>query len=328
MDDVLSVFDTRLLGPMLRLATPILLAAIGGLYTQQAGVLNIALEGMMLMAAFWAAAGAYFFQSDQVTQNAAWLGTLAPWLGLLCAVIASTLLAAVFGLFSIRFGADLVVTGIAINLFAAGGTIVLMQRFFDTKGSFSAQGRLPDIRLPFLREVPVLGELFRQQNILLYISIVIVVVAHLVLYRSRFGLRVRSVGENPEAAQTAGIQVRRVQFATVLISGVLCGLAGANLSLGFLGQFTTNMTGGRGFIALAAQTFGGATPIGTALASLFFGLADAVSVRLQTRGLPSQFVLMIPYVATIVALVLVSRRRLFHSRHRPSVEVEKAEATP
>jgi len=238
------------------------------------------------------------------------------------------LLAAVFGLFSIRLGADLIVAGIAINLLAAGGTIVLMLRFFDTKGSFSAQARLPDIRLPFLRDVPVLGELFRQQNVLLYFSIVIVVIAHVVLYRTRFGLRVRSVGENPEAAQTAGIQVRRIQFMTVLISGVLCGLAGANLSLGYLGQFTANMTSGRGFIALAAQTFGGATPIGAALASLFFGLADATSVRLQTRGLPSQFVLMIPYLATVVALVLVSRRRSLPGRRRTSVEVQKAGATP
>lgn len=328
MDDVLSVFDTRLLGPMLRLATPILLAAIGGLYTQQAGVLNIALEGMMLMAAFWAAAGAFFFQSDQVAQSAPWLVPLAPWLGLLCGVLASVLLAAVFGLFSIRLRADLVVAGIAINLFAAGGTIVLMHRFFGTKGSFPARARLPDIRLSFLRDVPVLGELFRQQNILLYFSIVIVVIAHVALYRTRFGLRVRSVGENPEAAQTAGIHVRRIQFVTVLISGALCGLAGANLSLGYLGQFTANMTSGRGFIALAAQTFGGATPIGTTLASLFFGLADAVSVRLQTRGLPSQFVLMIPYVATVVALVLVSRRRSRTGRRGTSVEVEKARATP
>jgi simple sugar transport system permease protein len=147
-----------------------------------------------------------------------------------------------------------------------------------------------------------------------------------VLYRTAFGLRVRSVGENPEAAETAGVPVRRVRFITVLISGVLCGLAGAHLSIGYNSEFTANMTSGRGFIALAAQTFGNATPVGTALASLFFGLADAVSIRLQTRGFPSQFVQMIPYLATIVALVLVARRGALLRRRR-TVRPETVDAT-
>ncbi len=313
VDDILGVFNASLLGPTLRLATPILLAALGGLYTQQAGVLNIALEGNMLIAAFAGAATAYY------TQNA--------WLGLLGGVLAATLLSAVFGLFAIRLRADLVVTGIAINLLAAGATLVLMQRLFNTKGNFSPGTRLPDIRLRFLVDVPILGDLFRQQNVLVYAGLILVAVAHVVLYRTPFGLRVRSVGENPEAAQTAGISVQRIQLLTVLISGVLCGMAGVNLSLGYLSQFTANMTSGRGYIALAAQTFGNASPIGTALASLFFGLADALSVRLQTRGLPSQFVLTIPYLATILALVLVARRRSFLGRRR-TVEPEKAEAVP
>lgn len=312
MDDVLSIFNAGLLAPMLRLATPILLAALGGLYTQQAGVLNIALEGNMLVAAFAGAAVAS--------------ATGSAWIGLLGAVGASVLLAAVFGLFSIRLGADLVVAGIAINLLAAGGTLVLMQSLFDRQDNLPSGTRLPDIRLPFLRDVPLLGDLFRQQNVLVYAGLLLVAVAHVVLYRTPFGLRVRSVGENPEAAETAGIGVRRVQFATVLISGALCGLAGANLSLGYLSQFTANMTSGRGYIALAAQTFGNATPVGAALASLFFGLADAVSVRLQLRGLPSQFVLMIPYLATVLALVLVARRRTLLGRRRASVDVGKAEA--
>lgn len=316
LDDVLGVFNTGLLAPSLRLATPILLAALGGLYTQQAGVLNIALEGNMLIGAFAGAAVAY------ATGNA--------WLGLLGAVLASMLLAAVFGLFSIRLRADLVVAGIAINLLAAGATLVLMQRFFDTKGNFSPGTRLPDVRLRFLADVPVLGDLFQRQNVLVYAGLLLVVTAHIVLYQTPFGLRVRSVGESPEAAATAGIPVRRVQFATVLISGALCGMAGANLSLGYLSQFTANMTSGRGYIALAVQTFGNATPIGTALASLFFGFADALSVRLQSRGQLAQytqFVLMIPYIATILALVLVARRRTLLGRRRASVQVEKAEAT-
>jgi simple sugar transport system permease protein len=312
MDEILGVFDAGLLAPGLRLATPILLAALGGLYTQQAGVLNIALEGNMLVAAFTGAAVAS--------------GTGSAWAGLLAAVLASVLLAALFGLFSIRLGADLVVAGIGINLLASGATLVLMERFFGTKGNFSAGARLPDVRLRFLRDVPVIGDLFGQQNILVYVGLLLIVAAHVVLYRTAFGLRVRSVGENPEAAETAGVPVRRVRFLTVLISGVLCGLAGAHLSIGYNSEFTANMTSGRGFIALAAQTFGNATPIGTALASLFFGLADAVSIRLQTRGFQSQFVQMIPYIATIVALVLVARRGSLLRRRR-TVRPETADAT-
>jgi len=312
LEDLFRLFGLNLLGPTLRLATPILLAGLGGLFTQQAGILNIALEGLMLMAAFAGAATAY------------WTGD--PWLGLLAGILASTLLASVFGLFSIRLKADLVVVGIAINLFAAGATVVLLQRFFNTKGSFAPGARLPNVRIEAIQDVPVLGHLFGQQNILVYFGLVLIAVAHVVLYRTPFGLRVRAVGENPEAAETAGINVGRVQFVTVLISGVLCGMAGVNLSLGYLSQYSSNMTSGRGFIALAAQTFGAATPVGTALASLFFGLADALSVRLQTRGLPSEFVLMIPYLATILALVLVARRRTLGGRRRATTEADQAEA--
>ncbi|MDQ3855796.1 MAG: ABC transporter permease [Chloroflexota bacterium] len=313
MDNILSAFSLNLLGPSLRLATPILLAALGGLFTQQAGVLNIALEGLMLTAAFFGAAGAYY------THNA--------WLGLLAGVLASMALSAVFGVFSIQLRADLVVAGIAVNLFAAGATLVLLQRFFHTKGNFSPGARLPNVRLEFIRDVPVLGHLFAQQNILVYVGLVLIAVSHIVLYRTPFGLRVRSVGENPEAAETAGVPVQRIQFATVLISGVLCGLAGVNLSLGYLSEYTTNMTAGRGFIALAAQTFGNATPVGTAVASIFFGFTDALSVRLQTRGLPSQFVLMLPYLATVAALVLVARRHSLLGRRQTTVDAEHAEAT-
>lgn len=312
MDDLLRVFSLTLLAPTLRLATPILLAALGGLFTERAGVLNIALEGMMLAAAFTGAAVAH------ATHNA--------WLGLVGGIAGSLLLAAVFGLFSIRLKADLVVAGIAINLFAAGATLVLMDRFFHTKGNFDTTTQLPTVRLNFLRDVPVLGDLFRQQNILVYAGLVLIVVAHVVLYRTPFGLRVRSVGENPEAAETAGIGVARMQFLTILISGALCGLAGVNLSLGYLSEFTSNMTSGRGFIALAAQTFGNANPIPTAMASIFFGFADALSTRLQTRGYPSEFVQMIPYLATVLALVLVSRRRALRGRRQATVNADRTEA--
>lgn len=314
MGEILDIFDARLLGVSLRLAVPIMLAALGGLWTQQAGVLNIALEGMMLTAAFAGAA------VTNKTQNV--------WLGLLGGLAASLLLAALFGVFSIRFRADLVVVGIAINLFATGATLVLMQRIFDTRGNFPTEGRLPDVNLSFLRDVPLLGPLFARQNILVWLGLLLVALAHVALYRTPFGLRVRAVGENPEAAETAGVRVRRVQFQTVLISGLLAGLGGVNLSLAYSSQFTSNMTSGRGFIALAAQTFGNATPVGTALASLFFGFADAVNVRLQTRGLPSEFVGMIPYLATVVALVLVARRRSLRSRARSTPDAEEPAAAP
>ncbi len=311
MDEIFGVINAGLFGVSLRLATPILLAAIGGLWTQQAGVLNIALEGMMLSAAFSGAAVTY--------------ATGSACAGLLGGMLASMLLAAIFGLFSIRLKADLVVVGIAINLFAAGATLVLMERFFNTKGNFSPGSRLPNVTLGPVRDVPIVGDIIGQQNVLVWVGLALVVIAHMVLYRTPFGLRVRSVGENPEAAETAGIRVGRVQFITVLISGALAGMGGVNLSLGYVSQFSTNMTSGRGFIALAAQTFGNATPIGTALASLFFGFADALAVRLQTRELPSDFVLMIPYLAMILALVLVARRRSLRARRQSPSESEKPE---
>lgn len=311
MSDFFAIFNSSLLGPMLRLATPILLAALGGLFTERAGVLNIALEGMMLVAAFSGAAVAYFTHSA--------------WLGLLGGIAAALLLSALFGLFTIRLNADLVVAGIAINLLAGGATLVLMSRIFHTKGNFAPGTRLPDVSVPALQGVPVLGDLFALQNVLVYVGLAAVAVAHFVLYRTPYGLRVRAVGESPEAAETVGIRVARIRFSTVLISGLLCGIAGVNLSLGYLSQYTTNMTSGRGYIALAAQTFGAATPVGTGLASLFFGFADALSVRLQTRGFPSQFVLMIPYLATVLALVLVAARASRRRRRDTSVDVQKAE---
>jgi simple sugar transport system permease protein len=312
MELLRGLFDADLLGVTLRLATPILLAALGGLFTQQAGVLNIALEGMMLAAAFFGASAAYFAKN--------------PWVGLVGGVAAAVLLAAVFGLFTIRLRADLVVAGIGVNLLAAGATFVLIEQFFNTKGSFSPGTRLPDVRLGFLDGVPLLGPLFGRQNVLVYAGLLLVALGHVVLFRTPFGLRVRSVGENPEAAETVGVNVGRIQFLTVLISGALCGLAGVNLSLGNVSQYTSNMTAGRGFIALAAQTFGNATPIGSALASLFFGFTDALSVRLQTRGLPSEFVLMIPYLATVAALVLVARRSRRRGIRQTGPDVDKAEA--
>lgn len=282
----------------LRVSTPLILAGMAGVLSQQVNLLNIALEGLMLFGAFVAVvAGAYF---------------ASPWLGVGAAVLVATLVAALFALFIIDLDANLIVAGLAVDILALGLTAYLLVTLFDARGAYAPETLtgLPRVTLPLVADVPFLGRIVSGHTPLVYLSWLSVVLTSLLLYRTPLGIHMRAVGEHREAAETAGIRVRSVQYIAILIGGALCGLAGAQLSVGDLTLFTDNMTGGRGFIALAAVFFGAARPGLTAVACLLFGLFEAVQFRLQTSSdLPPQLPQMLPYLIVIVVLTVISFRR-------------------
>ncbi len=267
-----NIFTIALLASMVRLATPLILAALGGLYSERAGIINIALEGLMLAGAFTAATVTYYSHN--------------PWVGLLAAVAAGVVVASIHAVACIRFKADQVVTGMAINILFLGVPALLSGALFDSTG---ATPQIPQADL--LPYAPM------------FIAFLLVPLTWYVLNRTPFGLRLRAVGENPEAADTAGVSVARIRYTGVLLSGALAAMGGAYLSIGQSSLFTRNMTAGRGFIALAALIFGKWRPVQTMLACLFFGLAEAVAIQMQgVVNIPVQFIQIIPYVLTIVML--------------------------
>lgn len=290
-----ELFDAGFVAASLRMAVPILLAALGGLFTDRVKIFNVSLEGMMIMGAFAGVAVSY------------WTGSA--WLGLLGAVAAGLLMAAVFALFALRLRSDPIMTGLALNLLAGGLTIVLMQQVFGTRGAFVSPdiALFPQVRLPFADALPLLGRLLGGNNWLFFLAYLSVPVLHVMLYHTRVGLRIRAVGEYPAAAESVGVIPAVYQWIALLLSGLFSGAAGAYLALSSLGMFSENMTAGRGFIALAAIFFGRSTPVGVLLAALLFGLAESAAIRFQGTGAPTQLILMVPYVAAVLSLVLAAR---------------------
>ncbi|HET8913059.1 MAG TPA: ABC transporter permease [Ktedonobacteraceae bacterium] len=274
----------------------LLLPALGGVISERSGVVNIAMEGMMLTGAY---AGVMV---DLATHNVL--------LGVIGAIVAGGLMALVHAIVSINFKADQVVSGIAINIAALGLTNYLL--FIQTQGqgvhSLTDNLRLPTLNLGPLANIPFLGPILFQQNIIVYVAVIILLAIQFLLFRTNIGLRIRAVGEHPQAADTAGINVRLIRYACVISSGMLAGLGGGFLSMGIAGIFNSNMTGGTGFIALAAMIFGKYTPVGTGLACLVFGLGEALSTRLQDTGFSPNLLSTLPYLLTLVALIgLVGR---------------------
>ena len=273
-----EIFTVALIWSTIRLSTPLILAALGGLFSERSGVINIALEGMMLAGAFTAAAVTYAVGN--------------PFVGLVAGMMAGMLIAAIHAVACIRYKADQVVTGTAINILMIGMPAFLSGAFFLSSGSTP---QIPKEHL--IPWTPIV------------MALVLVPLSWYVLYKTPFGLRLRSVGENPEAADAAGVPVARMRYAGVLLSGVLAGLGGAYLSIGQSSLFTRNMTSGRGFIALAALIFGKWRPFQTLLACLLFGFTEAISIQMQGvvklpsgDDIPVQFIQMVPYVLTIVVL--------------------------
>jgi len=262
------------------------------MFSERGGVINIALEGIMLAGAFTAAA------ITALVHN--------PWLGLIAAAGAGIFVAMIHAAASIGFKANQVVVGTAINIMFLGMPALVSGAVFDSTGSTPQLKReftLPDWNIPLIDRIPVLGELLSGHKPLVYFALAMVPISYFILFKTRFGLRLRAVGENPEAADTAGISVSGMRYAGVLISGLLAALGGAYLSIGQNSLFTRNMTAGRGFIALAALIFGKWHPVGAFLACLLFGLADATAIRMQgVVRVPVEFIQIIPYVLTLVVL--------------------------
>ena len=278
-----SILTLSLIFSTVRLATPLVWAAIGGLYSERSGVINIALEGLMLAGAFTAAAVTFYTHS--------------PWVGLVSASVAAAFFALLLAVACIRFKANEVVAGTGINILFLGLPAVLSGALFLSSGS-----------TPQIPQGELLPE-FGQLSVLSVLALLLVGTTQYILYWTPFGLRLRSVGENPEAADAAGIRVNRIRYAGVILSGLLAGIGGAYLSIGQSSLFTRNMTAGRGFIALAALIFGKWRPVQTLLACLLFGFADALTIQMQGvvklpsgEDVPVQFIQMIPYVVTIVVL--------------------------
>src|ERR687890_2792895 len=287
MEDLLGT-TASILQSTIRNATPLIFAALGGLFSERSGVINIGLEGLMLISAFAGVVGAH------VSGNAL--------VGLGTALAAGLLFALIHALMCVTFEADQIISGTAINLLALSGTGLLLVLIFGTGGTSPRVVGFEELPIPLLSDIPVVGPALFSQSLLVYVMYLLVPISFFVLFRTPFGLRLRATGEAPEAVDTAGVSVARKRYYGVALSGLLAALGGVYLSMGLLSAFTEGMTGGRGFIALAALIFGRWNPLGAAGAALLFGFAQAVTIQAPQDLIPEEFLQMLPYVLTIVVL--------------------------
>lgn len=290
---------TGMLSSSLVRATPIALAALCGVISERSAVINIGIEGIMLMAA----------------QAAVITGTLTHnlYVGLFAALLVGGLVAALHAYLVIRFKVDQTVSSVAINIFGAGATSFISSRFMQSAGdTLNNSGTFPIISIPALSKIPVLGPVFFENNLIVYLAILLVIALHIMLYYTPWGLRTRAVGEHPKAADTLGVNVYLTRYVNVIAGGVIAGLGGAYFTIGSVGRFDEIMTSGKGFIGLAAMIFGKWTPIGAYTSSLIFGFADSLQVKLQILRvpIPSEFLLMAPYIVTMIILTGVVGRAI------------------
>jgi simple sugar transport system permease protein len=282
---------TGLLQGGLILSVPLIFGAMAGIISERSGVINIAIEGQLLAGAFMSGIVASLMQST--------------WLGLLVAPFAGMAIAWLLAVFAIKYGIDQVVLGFVLNVLVIGITNFLYKKLLiPYQDTWNAGSTFDIIELPLLSKIPVIGPIFFAQSIIVYLMYVIVIAIHIALFKSKWGLRTRSVGEHPTASESVGIDVNKVRFRNVLIAGAVAGLGGAFFTLGALGAFSKEMTAGKGFIALAAVIFGRWSPLGAVAAALIFGFADNLQGLLTITGtpIPSEFMLMVPYIATIIAV--------------------------
>lgn len=293
-----ELFTVDLLRMTLRMATPVLMAALGCLMTDQVGIMNIGIDGMMLLGAFAAVMGSYLFQSF--------------WMGLLFAVAVGVLLGLFYYVFSIRFHSDEFIIGVALNIFASGLTVFLLSTLFGNKSSFNSPliDPLPTLSWGFLDRIPILGPMLNNNTLLVYISMLMVLVCWLFLYKTPTGFWLRASGEHPESLRSAGKSPEKMKRLASILCGVFSGLAGAHLALGYLTMFSSNMTASRGYVAVACVIFGASNPPKVMIAALLFGFLDALGLALQSvypdvKAI-SSLTSTIPYVMTVVMMVAVA----------------------
>lgn len=290
---------TGMLSSSLVRATPIALAALCGVLSERAAVINIGVEGIMLMTAQAAVVVA------TVTQNL--------YIGLISAILLGGLVAAFHAFLVIRFKVDQIVSGVAINIFGAGFTSFISSKFLqEATDTLNNSGTFPIISIPLLSKIPVIGPTLFENNIIVYLTLILVIVIHILLFYTPWGLRTRAVGEHPKAADTLGVNVYLTRYVNVILSGMIAGLGGAYFTIGSVGRFDELMTAGKGFIGLAAMIFGKWNPIGAYASSLIFGFADSLQVKLQILRvpIPSEFLLMAPYIVTMIILTGVVGRAI------------------
>lgn len=299
MEAVLNgIFSALFLASIIRISTPLIFGAFGGLITEMAGAPNIALEGIMLGAAF---TGVVVSAS---TQNALF--------GMLAGVAVGTFLGTLLAFFHLYFKTNAILAGIAINVMSSGGTVFLLALISGEKGNSSSLASLvlPDIRIPILASIPFFGEAFGRHNVLTYASFVVAFLVFVLIYKTKLGRHIRAVGENEAAAESVGISAVKMKYIAYGLSGLVASFGGVNLSMGYLSIFQRDMTAGRGFIALAAIFLGGKRPLGVLFGAIVFGFAEALSNQIGSLGVPPQWIQMIPYVATILALVVSNLVRI------------------
>ena len=301
---------TGVLQTTVQRSVPIVFGALSGVLCERAGVINIAIEGMLLSGAFVSSVVTSAFDN--------------PWLGIGAAVLVGALLALLLAVLAIRYRVDQIIAGFFINILATGLTAFLSVRILQPyQAELNTPERLGPIHIPILSDIPVLGPILFQHNIFVYTLFVLIAVIHFGLFYTRWGLRVRAVGEHPKAADTVGINVYWVRYSSVILGGMVAGFGGAYFTIGSTGGFEREMTAGRGFIGLAAMIFGGWTPIGAFLAGLVFGFADAIQSRLSilSIGIPSEFLLMVPYIVTIIVVAgVVGRARAPAADGKPYIK--------
>lgn len=295
MDSLLSmIFKDAFWFAVIRSTTPILFATLGAVVASRAGAINIGIEGTMITGALM---GVIF---SAYTQNV--------WIGLLAAVLSGVLVSMLLGYFALKLKTNIVLTGIAINILAAGGTVFLLTELTGDKGISTSLNSLvlPNVNIPVVSSIPVIGSILSGHNVLTYVAIVCIVLMHILFNNMSLGLRIKAVGESPEAAESVGIDVFKIKFIALIISGIFAALGGAFLSMGYVSWFSSGMTAGRGFIALAARAIAGNTSLGSLFASLLFGFADTLSNYLQAFPIPVEFIHMTPYLVTIIGFIVIS----------------------
>ena len=287
-----SIFTLTLFAATFRMATPIIFATMGGIFSSQSGIFNVGLESLLIIGAFFAVVGS--------------VKTGNPMGGLLFAVIACLIASLIFALLHLELKANEIIVGLAMNIFAAGMTNYLLVEMLDATGVYQSDLIIgfKEVHIPFIKDIPFLGDLVSGHFPLVYVAFLSVWVVYLILYKTPFGFHLRAVGEKPQAAESIGINPKKMKYFGLLASGLMSAFGGTFLSLSYLNLFAEGMTAGRGWLALAAINFGGSKPVRSLIACLIFGFADALAVRLQQFGLPSQIVLMLPYVSTLIVLLV------------------------
>lgn len=274
---------------MLRSATPVLLTTLGAMISSRSGTSNIALEGTMLISAFVGVVVSAFSQSA--------------WIGFLGAVLAGFVISNILAYFILKLNSNAVISGIALNTFASGGTIFVLYLITGEKGASTSLPslKLPNVTLPFIKDIPVIGTVLSGHHVLTYAALILVAAVWYMFKYTRLGMHIRAVGESPDAAESVGIPVRRVKYIALSLSGVLTGMAGAFLSMGYVGLFSSGMTAGRGYIALATQAIAAGNAVIGMLASLLFGFCSSMANYLQSSNIPLQFIQMMPYLIIVIA---------------------------